>query len=34
MEGVRGRGAMRPSDLSRLREGRMEKRDLKRDVWG
>lgn len=34
MEGVRGRGAMMPSDLSRLREGRMEKRDLKRDVWG
>lgn len=34
MEGVRGRGAMIPSDLSRLREGIMEMRDLNRDVWG
>ena len=34
MEGVRGRGAMIPSDLSRLREEKREKRDLNRDLWG
>ena len=34
MEGVRGRGAMMPSDLSRLLEGKIEKRDLNKDIWG